>query len=195
MRGWAASFTASQQASTSLGTARARPAIAVPRTSLAMSFTASKSPGDEAGNPASMKSTRRRSSCRAISSLSSAFSETPGDCSPSRSVVSKMSTFSSVAIAQPPMVNEMPYRSGSGPLPAQRQGGPRKVEIASFAEHRFSAFDLAPLGQPGHHRPQLLADHFDRVLRFHAPHGVEVRPPGLVLQDPLLGEDAGLDLF
>ena len=70
MRGSAACFTASQQASTSSGTARARPAMTAPRTSRAIMLTASRSPGDDAGKPASMMSTRRRSSARAISSLS-----------------------------------------------------------------------------------------------------------------------------
>src|SRR3989304_1768971 len=45
MRGCSACLTASQQASTSPATARARPAMAVPRTSLAMAVTDSKSPG------------------------------------------------------------------------------------------------------------------------------------------------------
>jgi hypothetical protein len=66
-----------------------------PRTCFAISETDSKSPGDEAGNPASMKSTRMRSSACAISSFSSTLRATPGDCSPSRSVVSKISTLSS----------------------------------------------------------------------------------------------------
>ena len=54
--------------------------------------TASKSPGEVIGNPASITSTPRRASCWAISSFSCVFSEIPGDCSPSRSVVSKIST-------------------------------------------------------------------------------------------------------
>ena len=125
MRGCAAPCTASQQASTSPGTARASPAMAEPRTSRAMSFTASISPGDEAGNPASMKSTRRRSSARAISSLSWAFSATPGDCSPSRSVVSKISTRST------------PFFSDMGVLPPVRPpGGPLALWLAAPAGAR-----------------------------------------------------------
>src|SRR3990172_10038891 len=49
MRGCSACFTASQQASTSPATARARPAMAAPRTSLAMAVTDSKSPGEGGG--------------------------------------------------------------------------------------------------------------------------------------------------
>ena len=50
------------------------------------------SPGDVIGKPASMMSTPRRASWSAISTFSVLFSEIPGDCSPSRSVVSKMRT-------------------------------------------------------------------------------------------------------
>ena len=90
MRGVSACETAFQHESTSSGCARARPAIIGPRTSRAISETASKSPGEENGKPASMMSTLRRASCRATSSLSSIVKPTPADCSPSRSVVSKI---------------------------------------------------------------------------------------------------------
>src|SRR5258708_24969652 len=56
----------------------------------AMLCTASKSPGDGIGNPASNTSEPRRSSCWARRSFSCTFMLQPGDCSPSRSVVSKM---------------------------------------------------------------------------------------------------------
>ena len=64
-----------------------------PWTSRAIACTASKSPGEAIGKPASMTSTPRRASWWAISSFSPVFSEMPGDCSPSRSVVSKMRTW------------------------------------------------------------------------------------------------------
>ena len=63
-----------------------------PWTSRAIACTASKSPGEEIGNPASMTSTPSRASWWAISSFSAVLSEMPGDCSPSLSVVSKMMT-------------------------------------------------------------------------------------------------------
>src|ERR687885_1456168 len=44
------------------------------------------------GKPASITSTPRRASWWAISSFSGVLSEIPGDCSPSRRVVSKIST-------------------------------------------------------------------------------------------------------
>ena len=90
MRGDSARETAFQQASTSSAFARARPAMIGPRTSSAISETASRSPGEENGKPASMMSTFRRASWRATSSLSSIVKPTPADCSPSRSVVSKI---------------------------------------------------------------------------------------------------------
>src|SRR3954451_17371134 len=54
----------------------------------------STSPGDEIAKPASMMSTPSRSSWRAISTFSAAFSAMPGDCSPSRNVVSNIRTVS-----------------------------------------------------------------------------------------------------
>src|SRR3954468_4359320 len=92
MRGRGASLTAFQAASMSLTWVRARPATIGPSTSRAIAWTASKSPGLVIGKPASTTSTPRRASCWAISSFSAVFSEMPGDCSPSRSVVSKLST-------------------------------------------------------------------------------------------------------
>src|SRR5439155_6022977 len=74
--------------------ARARAAIGTERTSLATACTASRSPLDEIGKPASMTSTLSAASCLAIRIFSSVFIEKPGDCSPSRRVVSKMRTTS-----------------------------------------------------------------------------------------------------
>ena len=55
-----------------------------------MARIASKSPGEAAAKPASMTSTRMRSSWRAMRTFSSLVIDAPGDCSPSRKVVSKM---------------------------------------------------------------------------------------------------------
>jgi hypothetical protein len=90
MRGFSATFTASQAAWMSFSMARARPATRGPLTSSAMALTASKSSGEAMGKPASMMSTPSFESWRAISSFSALFSVAPGACSPSRSVVSKM---------------------------------------------------------------------------------------------------------
>ena len=88
MRGRAACESAAQARSMSAGMARARPAMIGRRTAPAMVRTASKSPSDEIGKPASMMSTPRRSSCWASRSFSAAVMLKPGACSPSRSVVS-----------------------------------------------------------------------------------------------------------
>ena len=63
-----------------------------PFVSRAIRWTASKSPGEAAGKPASMTSTLSRASWRATSSFSAAVSPAPGACSPSRRVVSKIRT-------------------------------------------------------------------------------------------------------
>ncbi len=63
-----------------------------PCTSRAIWWTASQSPREAAGKPASMTSTPSSASARAIRSFSGCVMLQPGDCSPSRSVVSKMRT-------------------------------------------------------------------------------------------------------
>ena len=99
MRGRSESLIAFQAASMSWKPVRARPQMTGPCTSRAMAWTASKSPGEAIGKPASMMSTPSRASCCAISSFSCTFSEMPGDCSPSRRVVSKIRTRSSSRLA------------------------------------------------------------------------------------------------
>ena len=59
-------------------------------TFLLTSETASKSPLEAIGKPASIISTLIESSTSAIWSFSSKFIDAPGDCSPSRRVVSKI---------------------------------------------------------------------------------------------------------
>ena len=58
----------------------------------AISCTAAKSPSEAIGKPASMMSTPMSSSSSATSSFSSWVMVAPGHCSPSRKVVSKMTT-------------------------------------------------------------------------------------------------------
>jgi len=90
MRGLAAYLTASQQRSMSISLVRARPQIIGPSTVCAICFTASKSPSEAIGNPASMTSTPRLANCRAMINFSEAVKDAPGLCSPSRRVVSKI---------------------------------------------------------------------------------------------------------
>src|SRR6266700_162900 len=96
-RPWSASRTASQQRSTSASWVRDSPAITGPWTPRAIARTASKSPWLATGKPASMMSTPSRASCSAISSFALAFRLMPGACSPSLSVVSKMTMRSDTA--------------------------------------------------------------------------------------------------
>ena len=90
MRDDAAPFSASAAREMSRSLARASEHTMESRMWSAMVFTASKSPLLDAAKPASITSTRSRSSCRAMRSFSSLVIEAPGDCSPSRKVVSKM---------------------------------------------------------------------------------------------------------
>ena len=92
MRGRAESLIALQAASMSALWVRASPQITGPSTLRAIASTASASPGEVIGKPASITSTPSRASWCAISTFSWVCSEMPGDCSPSRSVVSKMWT-------------------------------------------------------------------------------------------------------
>ncbi len=66
--------------------------ISLSKPSFAISLTASFSPLEVIGMPASIVSTPSLSSCLAIVSLSSTVNETPGVCSPSLKVVSKILT-------------------------------------------------------------------------------------------------------
>ena len=97
-------FSASAAREMSRSLARASEQTVEPRIAWAIAFTASKSPFEEAAKPASMTSTLSRSSCRAMRSFSSLVIEAPGDCSPSRKVVSKMNRRSVTAF--PPVENK-----------------------------------------------------------------------------------------
>ncbi len=92
MRPRRAGLIASAQRSMSLAVARAKPQTVDWVTISAMRRTASKSPLEAIGKPASMTSTPISSRILASSSFSSSDMEAPGDCSPSRMVVSKMMT-------------------------------------------------------------------------------------------------------
>ena len=92
MRPRLAGLMASPARSTSFCPARARPHMTAFLARLAISWTAAKSPSEATGNPASMMSTPMASSSSATSSFSSCVMVAPGDCSPSRKVVSKMTT-------------------------------------------------------------------------------------------------------
>ncbi len=87
-----AGLIASAQRSMSLSEARESPQMTAFFERLAISCTAAKSPSEAMGKPASMMSTPMVSSSSATSSFSSCVMVAPGHCSPSRKVVSKMTT-------------------------------------------------------------------------------------------------------
>ena len=101
MRERSAGRSDSPARSMSAGLQRASAAITGRRISCAMSSTACASSSDAIGKPASMMSAPSASIWRASRIFSSVFIEKPGDCSPSRRVVSKMIN-RSVAMVLPP---------------------------------------------------------------------------------------------
>src|SRR5262245_15607004 len=92
MRLCLAGLIASAQTSMSFACARASPQITEFFDRRAISWTLSKSPWLAMGKPASMMSTPISSSSSATSSFSSKVIVAPGHCSPSRKVVSKITT-------------------------------------------------------------------------------------------------------
>ena len=94
--GFKASLVASYTASISDFLHLANPHTAVVVKVLAIASTDLKLPVLEAGKPASSTSTPHFSSCLAIFNLSSKLKLTPGVCSPSLSVVSKIWICSSI---------------------------------------------------------------------------------------------------
>src|SRR3954453_13112326 len=192
IRGRAASRTASAADSTSAAWARASPAMIGPSTSRAMAWTASKSPGEAIGKPASMTSTRSRASWWAISSFSDGFSEMPGDCSPSRSVVSKITTrlLGSCVMSSPLRARLLRSPLGSRlqrpPRAIPPEGGGGEVEgragAATSVDPRYTPSrdedhipDVPPLGE----RPVGVAGPVERHLLGHdRPRGAAVEEVG-----------------
>ena len=91
-------LTASQALSISFKLALANPAIVEFFMFLLTSTTASKSPFEAIGKPASIISTFISCNTSAIWTFSSKFIDAPGDCSPSLKVVSNINIFSVIYI-------------------------------------------------------------------------------------------------
>src|SRR5512138_524272 len=171
MRGRGESLSAAHARSMSSRLQRARPAMIGPCTSFAIRFTDSQSPREAIGNPASMTSTPSSASAFATRSFSGCVMLQPGDCSPSRSVVSKISTrFGSwTMIATPPA---MCVRSRASPISL-----------------------TASLLQPRHPLAQFRTDPLDRVLQILVHELVVLLAPLFVLRNPLASELALLDFL
>src|SRR4030067_1856347 len=126
-----ASFNASHSLFISASFALARLQIIGPSTSAPILLIASKSPAELMAKPASIISTPSRLSCFATCSFSSTFIDAPGDCSPSRSVVSKIFI---VRVIVPPKI-----KKPSIPLACQQTGkGTRALKLPWY--HPYSAF-------------------------------------------------------
>jgi hypothetical protein len=105
----------------------AKAAITGRRTSRDTDCTAWKSPSEEIGNPASITSTPSRSSWCAMRIFSPAVMLQPGDCSPSRKVVSKIVTRSrsdklSSLNRDHAMRSRIVSETSKGPLPVSDNG-------------------------------------------------------------------------
>src|SRR5208337_23052 len=165
MRGCSASDSASAAQSISFSTARARAAMAGPRTWRAMRRHPSSWCGEEMGKPDSITSTPSRASWTAISSFCSTLIEAPGDCSPSLSVVSNMLILSITGLLS------------VFTLPASFHGdnaAPRHLRDPVGLEERDEIVEL--LGRAGQlHGHVLVADVHD--LRFEHVGHLEDFPP------------------
>src|SRR2546430_5996947 len=159
-RGAGASASAASSMSSKLQRARAQ--MIGPCTSRATACTDSKSPREAAGKPASMTSTPSSASARATRSFSGRVMLQPGDCSPSRSVVSKISTRSGLAT----------MGTSSGP----QMGEPLRTLLV----------------EPRHARPQRRADLLDLAIDVLVEEPLVVGAAGRVFADPLARELAAL---
>ena len=133
--------------------ARANPQITEFLASFAISLTASKSPSDAIGNPASIISTPISSRSSATCSFSSYVIVAPGHCSPSRSVVSNIITGSkagTLGVSDVPVMDLIPCRdvlAGRDLLDHLPLETLRSVANSSSPERR-SRLQTGPLG-PG----------------------------------------------
>src|SRR5206468_2479510 len=145
-----------------------------------------KSPWEACGKPASMTSTPSRASCSAISILSLASRLMPGDCSPSRRVVSKMATWSGTVgvplaraawlraiLVRRGAVGTGPPRGGRGPAASPRRTG-----------RAGASRGLVVPAQPRHHGAQRLTGPLDRVVAARFAQALEVGPAAVVPVDP-----------
>src|SRR5688572_9830902 len=128
MRGCAAPLNASAARFTSCAEVRQSAATLTLPHCAATAFTAAKSPSEAIGNPASMTSTPSSSSFRASCTFSPRFIEQPGDCSPSRNVVSKILTRSFMC-----GLHDLPGKGGN---PKPRTGESQSYNIDEMIMHR-----------------------------------------------------------
>src|SRR5919197_1453349 len=75
-----------------------------------------------------------------------------------------------------------------------RTAGEGLVTAADVVPSVLALVDQRVLLDPWHHRAQPLTDLLDGVLGGTAPHGLEARLAGIVLQHPFAGKAAALDV-
>src|SRR6266581_1110074 len=136
MRPDLAGLTASRARAMSLSEARHKAATVLSLMASATALTASKSPLEAAGNPASMTSTRIFSSSRAMRTFSSRVIDAPGLCSPSRKVVSNMINGSfAMMLSRTNALSRFPGAEAAGPI-ALPNCGDRDVQRARRSSGR-----------------------------------------------------------
>jgi hypothetical protein len=137
---------------------------------------------------ASQTSTPRRESCLAIASFSGVLSVAPGDCSPSRRVVSKMVSFSRASAPPPAAAAAESARTPVAcPPPHPQPPTPRAPTCAAQRSSSHATTRLV-LGAPATHASVLRADGGGwRASRMHTAAGVvprwDRRYPHLVVQE------------
>lgn len=140
----------------SFSTQRARPQTRLDSVRSATVRTAWKSPSEMTGNPASMTSTPKASSCMAIRTFCSTVMAAPGHCSPSLSVVSKICMCFFITVKKVVRVHSFQTaRAGSRfpgfarqrqsrpavYFPRRRNGSPAHIKISSRTTVREAAID------------------------------------------------------
>ena len=158
IRGLSAPSSARAAPSMSLSTARANEQMIGPLTSCEMRRTASKSPGELPANPASITSTFSRANWCAILNFSATVRPAPADCSPSRSVVSKIRTWSmSVALTVAVVMLRTVLAADVLCREFRRAGGHASLVtiVAGFLSRRL---------EPRHHGTQLFSNTLNRVF-------------------------------
>src|SRR4029077_1867771 len=182
------SAAASARAASSMSSSwqRASAHTTRPCPSRATALTLSKSPREAAGNPASMTSTPSSASARATRSFSGWVMLQPGDCSPSRSVVSKISTRSGLEII---VLASCGVPHGGGALGA---GALERLSLGRLGRESpgrsalaHPSGDAARLLEPRHARAQRGAHPLDLPVDVLGEELLVIRPALLVLADPL----------
>ena len=159
---------------------RARAATAIPpRVSWAIRLTASKSPGEADGKPASMTSTFRRTSWRATSSFSATVRPAPG----------RLLAVAQGRIEDPDAARRHERAGGTGYWRGHREAP--GVVAAAWAEPACTSTGF----RNGIWAAQPRPDPLDEVVVVGRAEALELGPAGVVLGDPAVRERPVLDVL